>query len=327
MFRQLITCFICITMVASNVMPHPVYAADFSSSVALTEAELLEKYPDAKVIHVTAEEYLLLEKKLQEQGYQQSDVVPLQIAQNNFDNNNADDVEWKQQGSNPSDDCVHRNDESAGEESLRIMVDITDDMMRTSNGSSGDTAVVLFIVVGTVVVIVWALYVFKYLYDVSIGNAPCGHWRELAVVSRNASVGENQHARFNGLRYSTGFQEGSLDVGISLELGKADILLSEVDLLELEGKYWLLGPILRWRFSQQRNPSYFQMNFVAGSTAHDEVSLLAKASLGLLFGIGDSLQLGFNWGAMNIELNDNQGIISQRDQYHYFYGINMGFSF
>lgn len=196
-----------------------------------------------------------------------------------------------------------------------------------SSGSSSDDAAVLFVVVGTVVVIVWALYVFKYLYDISLGNTPCGRWSELAVVSSNASAGVAQHARFDGLRYSTGFREGSLDVGLGFELGQTDILLSEVGVLELEGRYWLLGPILRWRLSRGKNPSYFQMNFVAGSTEHDEVGLLAKASLGLLFGIGDSLQLGVNWGAMNINLNDNQGIISERSQYHYLYGINMGFRF
>ena len=105
------------------------------------------------------------------------------------------------------------------------------------------------------------------------------------------------------------------------------ILLVEVGTLELKGRYWLLGPILRWRFSDDINPNYFQMNFIAGTTEHDEVGMLAKASLGFLFGVGDSMQLGFNWGAMNIDLNENQGIITERDQYHYFYGINVGFKF
>ncbi len=325
MFRQLTAYLICITMIGSSVIPHPVYAAGLSSSDVFNEAELLEKYPDAKVIRVSPEEYLALEKKLQQSGYRQSEVVPLQLAQNNVEQD-AGVVEPVHVDTVSSDDCTENGDESTGEDSFRVMLDITDDMMHSS-GSSGDGAAVLFVIVGTVVVIVWSLYVFKYLYDVSLGNAPCGRWNEVAVVSSSASTGEAQHARFNGLRYSTGVRDGSMDVGISLELGETDILLSEVGVLELKGRYWLLGPVLRWRLSQGINPSYFQTNFVAGSTEHDEVGLLAKASLGFLFGLGDSLQLGLNWGAMNIDLNENEGVITQRDQYHYFYGINMGFRF
>lgn len=322
MLHKLITYFICLTMTGMTVLPGPVYAGELPLSDTFNETELLEKYPDAKVIHVSPEEYQMLEKELQQQGYQQSEVVSLQLAQNNTNR-----VETKQNNLKLKDDCSNRGDESAGEESFRVMVDFTDDMMRSGNGSSGDAAAVLFVVVGTVVVIVWALYVFKYLYDISLGNTPCGLWNELTVVSSAASTSIAQHARFNGLRYSTGFRDGSLDVGLGFELGQADILLSEIGILELKGKYWLLGPILRWRLSQGINPSYFQMNFTAGTTEHDEVGLLAKASLGLLFGLGDSMQLGLNWGAMNINLNDNQGIVSERSQYRYLYGVNMGFRF
>ena len=45
------------------------------------------------------------------------------------------------------------------------------------------------------------------------------------------------------------------------------------------------------------------------------------------FGLGDHLHLGLSWGAMNVELNNDQGIISDRDQYHYLYGVSAGFRF
>ena len=326
MIHRLTTYLVCFVMMGMNVMPHPVYAAEPSSTAGFYEAELLQQYPGAKVIRVSPEEYLTLEKKLQQRGYRQSELRPLQLTKNNIENND-DLVKAGQDDLILADDCADKDNESAGEESFRVMLDITDDMVNSGNGTSGDDAAVLFVIVGTVVVVVWALYVFKYLYDISLGNAPCGRWSELTVVTSSASTAESQHARFDGLRYSTGFREDSLDVGIGFELGQTDILLSEVSVLELKGRYWLLGPILRWRLSQGINPSYFQMNFAAGTTEHDEVGLLAKASLGLLFGIGDSLQMGLNWGSMHINLNENQGIISERSQYHYFYGVNMGFRF
>jgi len=322
MLHRFIAYLICFFMVSMNVIPRPVYAGQIFHSGDSSEKELFEKYPNAKVIRVTAEEYQSLEKKLQQQGYRQSEIISLELAKND-----ADASGNQQTKEVLSDDCADKGDESAGEESFRVMVDLTEDMMRTGNGSSSDEAAVLFVIVGTVVVIFWALYVFKYLYDISVGSAPCGHWNELTAVSSRASTSEAQHARFAGLRYATGFREGILDVGISFELGKTDILLSEIGVLALEGRYWLLGPVLRWRLSSGGNPSYFQMNFVGGTTEHEEVGLLAKASMGLLFGIGDSMQLGLNWGALNINLNGNQGIITERSQYHYLYGVTMGFKF
>ena len=333
MFHRLTTYLVCIALVVMNTMPHPAYAEEVLSQPNLTEVELLEKYPDAKIIRVSPEQYQRLENKLQQQGYQQSEVIPLQLTQNEIEYEHGFEPEVvnssvveSQDDENLSGDCVEKRGEKAGEDSLRIMLDITDDAMRTG-GSSGDDAAVLFVIVGTVVVFIWTLYVFKYFYDVALGVAPCGRWNELAVVSSSVSTGEGQHAFFNGLRYSTGFRDGTLDVGIGFELGQTDILLSEVGTLELQGRYWLVGPVLRWRLSPVKNPSYFQMSFVGGSTEHDEVGLLAKASLGLLFGLGDSLQLGVNWGAMNIDLDEDQGMITERSQYHYLYGINVGFKF
>ena len=333
MLHRITTYLLCCAMISMNIMPRSVYAVEHPVPISLSEAELFEKYPGAKVVQVTPKQYLKLENELQQQGYQQSEVIPLQLTQNEIEYEpgfepesvNSNVVE-SQDESELSDDCVEKRNEKADEDSLRIMLDITDDAMN-SGGSSGDDAAVLFVIVGTVVVFIWTLYVFKYFYDVSMGVAPCGRWNELAVVTSSVSTVEGQHAFFEGLRYSTGFRDGTLDVGIGFELGQTDILLSDVGTLELQGRYWLVGPVLRWRLSSVRNPSYFQMSFVGGSTEHDEVGVLAKASLGLLFGLGDSLQLGVNWGAMNINLNEDQGIITERSQYHYLYGLNVGFKF
>lgn len=323
MFQRITTYFLCLSMIGMNIMPCSVYATEHPASAAFNEAEILEKYPNARVIHVTKEEYRALEKELQQRGYLQSQAI--QLAQNDSEAEVL--FESEQDRSTDADDCAGSSGKSSGNDSFQVVLDITDDVLNSGGSSSGDESAVVFVIIGTVVVLVWTLYVFKYLYDISLGHAPCGRWHEVTVVRSSASTGEGQHARFDGLRYSTGFRDGTLDVGIGFELGQADILLSEVGTLELQGRYWMLGPILRWRITEDINPSYFQMNFIAGSTEHDEVGLLAKASLGLLFGIGDAMQLGFNWGAMNIDLNENQGIITERDQYHYFYGLNVGFKF
>jgi hypothetical protein len=326
MFYRFMTCLVCLSLIGMCVVPDTAYAMQASSMAGLSEAELVEKYPDAKIIHVTTEEYPALVRKLRFKGYMQSEDGPLQLARRGVIVN-TQGKQTKLNRSSRQGDCADKGDESAGEESFRVMVDFTEDMMESGNKSSSDEAAVLFIIVGTVVLVVWSLYIFKYIYDVSVGIKPCGRWNELKIVRNTTSTGDDQHARFEGVRISTGFRTGSTDVGISFELGQADILLREVGVLELQGRYWLLGPTLRWRLSQAKNPSFFRMSFTAGTTEHDEVGLLAKASLGLLVGVGDSMQLGFNWGAVNINLDGNQGIITERKQYRYLYGMDVGFRF
>lgn len=328
MLHRLTVYFICTAMFGLSVLPQPVYAAQHFSTTGPDQAQLLERYPDAHIVHVSPEQYRALEKELQQRGYRPSAVLAL--AQNTGANERlrqVRNIEPVLAEASSSGDCVTQGDSTAGEDSVRLMVDFTDDLMNSSNGSSGDGAAVVFVIVGTVVVVVWALYVFKYLYDVSVGATPCGGWNELTALTAASSSAAAQHLRFEGLRYATGFRADTLDVGLSFELGQADILLKEVGTLELQGRYWLLGPMLRWRLSQDANPSYFQMDFVAGSTEHDAVGLLAKASMGLLFGIGDALQFGLNWGVVKINLDENQGIISDRNQYHYVYSASFGFKF
>lgn len=332
MLHRLTVYFLCAAMLGMSVLPQPVYTAQRFSAVGPDQAQLLEKYPNARIVRVSPDQYLALEKELHQRGYRPSAVLTL--AQNTDANEQRQQrqdtmsIEPLSGEATLSGDCVAQGDSPAGEDSVRLMVDFTDDLMNSSsNGSSGDGAAVVFVIVGTVVVVVWALYVFKYLYDVSVGATPCGGWNELTALTAVSSSATAQHLRFEGLRYATGFRADALDVGLSFELGQADILLKEAGTLDLQGRYWLLGPMLRWRLSQDANPSYFQMDFVAGSTEHDAVGLLAKASMGLLFGIGDALQFGLNWGVVKINLDENQGIISDRNQYHYVYSASFGFKF
>ena len=228
-----------------------------------------------------------------------------------------------------SDDCNSRSGgvSTPGDDSLRVMVDFSSDMMKSSGSGNGDGAVIVFVIVGTVLIVVWALYVFKYLYDVATGFSPCGKWSDLVFTSSSISGYGNQRANFNGIRYMTGFRDGATEFGIAAELGYSDILLNEITTPEMKGLYWFIGPILRWRLSASKNPHYFQMNFLAGSTEHDEMGVIAQATLGLQFGIGDAMRLGLSWGAMNINLKNDQGIISDDEQYYYLYGLNVGYRF
>ena len=342
MLKKLLSHLLCLIFLCTS---SPVISADGSAPLQMTEQELRLHYPHARIIHVEKSDYPRLAERLARQGYALTAAADLEAVENG-NNEAAPDkagqheagrykvspYKVSQENKASNDDCAgSQGDESqpsASDESFRVLVDITDDILHSGNNSSGgEGAAVVFVIVGAVVILVWALYVFKYIYDLAAGFRPCGRWSELGFVSSSISSTGIQHIAFDGVRYMTGFRDGNTDVGIAVELGHSDILLTEVTALQLQGRYWFLGPVLRWRLSRSNNPHYFQMNFMGGSTEHDEIGVIAKASLGLRFGLGDHLHLGLSWGAMNVELNNDQGIISDRDQYHYLYGVSAGFRF
>lgn len=329
MRKRIISHLLCFVMAWTTVIP--AYAGNSNSVNDLDEASIRAKYPDAKIIHVSEEEYPALAESLQKQGYQTSNsgsVKHLAAREKHQQPSQpAETINHNRMRSSNRDDCGnghYRQKEPASDASFQVMVDFSSDMMH-SNGDD-KSAAVLFVFIGAVLLVVWTFYVFKYLYDVSLGYHPC-RWSELSVASSSISSNVDQHAYFHGLNYKTGIRNGITEFGISAEIGHSDILLVESGTLRLEGLYWLIGPLLRWRLSSGRNPHYFQMDFLAGSTEHSEVGVIARANLGVRFGISDRVHMSFNWGAMNINLKENQGIIDDRDQFHYLYGINVGYRF
>lgn len=291
-----------------------------NNMASLDEQALISQYPNAKILHVSAEQYPQLAQQLRSRGYNQAS---MQLASND---SYPTDTQEDYVESEKSNDCGGRSS-SAGEESFEFMLDVSSDVLQKGSGGNDEGAVIVFVIVGTVLVVVWALYVFKYLYDVSTGFEPCGYWYEFTMASSSISGSSDEYADFNGIKYMTGFRDGATDVGIIVELGQADILLPQLLNQRLKGRYWFLGPVLRWRLSASENPHIFSMNFQAGTTEHDEMGVIAQASLGLQFGLGDSMHLGFSWGAMNIDVKESQGIIIDRDEYYYLYGVNFGFKF
>lgn len=284
------------------------------------EQAIIEKYPDAKIIQVSSEQYPQLAEQLRAQGYSQA-ITKLALNEDSSQN-----VVENQTSTTSSNDCG-QSTISAGEESIDFMLDVSADVLQGASGGNDEGAVIVFVIVGTVLVVFWALYVFKYLYDISTGFKPCGYWSEFTLTSSSISSSSDEFADFDGIKYMTGFRDGATDVGISVEIGQADILLPQLINQRLEGLYWFLGPVLRWRLSASKNPHYFNMNFQAGSTEHDEMGVIAQANLGVQFGLGESMHLGFSWGAINIDVKENQGILHDDDEYYYLYGMNFGFKF
>ncbi len=318
--KRLIVYGICFLLVWTSSAPS--YAANVERVTALEgNGNGLYAPPQAQIIHVTPENYPKLNEWLYAKGYRQSD-EPMRLAARYGDD--AASHAQVLSGDYEDRECGDDRRPSADDSPVSVSVNIISDL--TPEGDGVEAAVV-FVVIGTVVVAVWTLYAVKFLYDVTVGTAPCGRWSELNFATSMISDEEDQHATFNGVHFMTGYRDGYTDIGLGAEVGQSDILLTETGSLELEGLYWMVGPILRWRLDDYANPSYYEMEFAAGTTEHEEVGLLAKAELGFSFGIGEAVRWGVNLGVLNINLNDNQGIITDRQRYYYLLGLEMGFHF
>lgn len=332
MLKRSIARLSCLLLAWSTVFP--AYAAvPQTSDVPVNGPATTAQASHARVIRVSPEDYPALRDKLLREGYRPSGLRPVsdyRLAQTEYDASIVTEPPppAKETSTPPpqEDDCLGRQHKQGGDDSFRAAVDMSQDMMPDGNNDS-QSAAVLFIIVGTVVLVIWTLYVVRYLVRASMGLNDCGRWSSLTATSSYISAGKNQHARFNGMRYMFGFNDEGTDVGISAELGDADILLTEIDSLRLKGLYWLIGPMLRWNINPSGVPSYFQMEFVAGSTVHPQMGILAVAKMGLNFGSSEHFHWGINLGAMNINLHSNQGIITDLSQYYMLYGLEFGYRF
>ncbi|HEY0720662.1 MAG TPA: hypothetical protein VGE50_05360 [Gammaproteobacteria bacterium] len=318
---RIITYLICFFVFWTSTVPS--YATESAGEDQYTANNQYNALPTARVIRISPEEYPLLESQLIAKGYRQSNEKVLLAAR--YEARAAVETQIYNTEHDAVNDCADRERGRRTDDSpVNVSINVVHDMAPDGDGVE---AAVVFVVIGTVVVIVWTLYAFKFLYDVTVGTPPCGRWSELNFTASMISSDADQHADFSGVHFMTGYRDGYTDIGISAEAGQSNILLTETGTLSLEGIYWMVGPTLRWRVNNNRNPSFYEMEFVAGTTEHEEVGLLAKAKAGFSFGIGDALRWGVNLGVLNINLNDNQGIITDRHRYYYLFGVEMGYRF
>jgi len=321
MLRKIIIYIVCYTMAWTTVLP--AYAQSVQQPTTVNESTLRTLYPDAKIIHVSEQDYPALQAQLRAKGYQ--------LAQAGTPPVDDSDAYVNPPSSLEETDCGNRKykGNEPGEEALRFSIDFTKEMMDSGgHGKSDDRgAAIVFVVVGTIILFVWTLYVFQYLYDISTGNYQC-KWNEFSYTSTSIYSTATQYAFFQGVQYQTGAQYGNSDFGLSFELGYSDIKLTDIGTLRLTGLYWFVGPMLRWRMTKEKkNPDYLQMSFRAGSTEHAEMGLIAQVKVGYRIGLSENAYMSVSWGAMNLKLKETQGLISDTNQFYYIYGVNVGYQF
>lgn len=211
---------------------------------------------------------------------------------------------------------------------------------RISGGNGKDTAAVMLIVIGIVVVAALFIYAGKWLIDQFQNDDDYyAYWWDIGWQIVNLDTGANQHGNFSGIKFSGGFVPNMhTNFGLTAEVGRMDLDLlynrnSTPTRVNIEGTYWLLGPIVRWLIGSRDTDenfvhnSYVYLELLGGNTDQDGVDLIGVGRIGFNTGIGKQLRLGLHYGAFYLGLDEDQGIANDGDNYWNMYGIEIGYQF
>lgn len=196
-------------------------------------------------------------------------------------------------------------------------------------GDTRELAVVVFVVVGVVVVAALVVYGGVYLVNMATGSGDYDYWYE--VQSRAGWLaGSGDSGGLYGARLAVGFEDGGVQVGLGAEVGHLNVkaeLESDAPPVELEGVYWLVGPVLRWPFGGGASTSDAFAELLGGSTEDDESRFLSVARAGVNLGLGERISLGVSIGSLYTDLKASEGPAREGDNFALLLGAGLGVGF
>lgn len=207
-------------------------------------------------------------------------------------------------------------------------------------GNKGDAAAVMLIVIGVVVIAALFIYAGKWLVDMINNDEDYyAYWWDIGGQFFNLDTGPGEHGNFNGIKFSGGFVPNmNTNFGLTAEIGRMDLDLlynrnSTPQRINIEGTYWLVGPIVRWliggRDSDENfaHNSYIYLELLGGNSDRDGIDMIGVGRIGINTGLGEHLRLGLHYGAFYLGLDEDQGFANDGDNYWNMYGLEIGYQF
>lgn len=316
-----------------------------------SEAEILKRYPHARVYRVTESEFqrirpLLAERVAHEtiilaQADVASDGV---LAESHTNRTDAVTTNTSSSVTNrvaaPVDDGFIAIPPSIeqGAGSPRHVDPLIDD--RTCTGAfdligdlgslDSDAAIVIFIIIGVCVVAAVILYSGALLYQAATGVGDCSYWWDTNVHTATLAGGGDSGG-IAALRIGSGVDLLEARLGLVLEGGyiDAEITLDEApDQLDVEGGFVMGGAGVRWPLgSSASNASFFGMELLAGKIWDVDVDLMSVARATLSLGLREHLRLGFSLGALYLGLDAEDALVEHIDNFTTLVGVEAGVRF
>lgn len=212
---------------------------------------------------------------------------------------------------------------------------------KISGGGNGkDAAAVMLIVIGVVVIAALFIYAGKWIADMLQNDEDYyAYWWDIGGQFINLDTDPGEHGNFTGIKFSGGFVPNMhTNFGLTAEIGRMDLDLlynrnSTPQRVNIEGTYWLLGPIVRWLFGNRDSDenfahnSYVYLELLGGNSDRDGIDMIGVGRIGINTGLGEHMRLGFHYGAFYLGLDEDQGFANDGDNYWNMYGLEIGYQF
>ena len=313
------------------------------SAGGMTLQELKEKYPRARFVQVSLQEFeqiysnypgrnIVLVESTNNAGFQEVDVRDMESAKTNGAPASILLIEPEQtQPDEPKPPVPGRHASSRPYDPYAphdtcVGFDIFGDI----DVGSDEVAIVIFVLVGVVVVAASVLYVGYYAYDVLANGEDYEYWGDSGLRAGFLTGGDRSGGLY-GLRVAGGFWGGgAMDVGLAGEVGYMDVRVAIEDQpmdVRLSGLYGLAGPCLRWVLDGSDNPVCLVLDVLAGTADDSHVGLMSKASANLSWGIGPHARLGLQIGSLYMKLNEDEGPLNTDSDFNLMLGVDVGWRF
>ena len=202
--------------------------------------------------------------------------------------------------------------------------------------SSSNDAVVVFAVIGLVIIVAWLPYALAYLYDPARGESNYCPWYRLSlrykdITSSSSKVDAKRSANYTGINLGiASLGEEYSFLGLSMELGShkiTDTIGTNEE--NFDGTYFMIGPSIA--LGKPHN-TVVTLNLLGGTSFHEDISLMGEASIDFIFNLNDSATkmaptFNINFGANYLDINEQEGIIKNINQYSLFFGVGAGVNF
>lgn len=298
--------------------------------------EIKEKYPDAKLIVMSLEEYGTM-KAIYDEADTPYPVVEVPPEQDNNvtvsqdgNNSTAGEIASLQESEEENLSLPNREDEKKPAVEKRVAVSGQVDMkLPNVRGGNGDGAKIILVVIGVVIVAVLVVYAGKFLYDIVTEERNYDYWIDTTLSSIFFSTkGSENYGGMNGVKLAAGFKENAVRIGVAAEVGTFDfqMLAREGDSrTEYDGSYMMAGPHIRLNV-EGKKPFFVYLELLGGSGSHKSVDTLAlgRAGFNMVFG---QVSLGLSTGAIYVGLKETEGIVQNVDNYETISGFEIGYSF
>ncbi|MBL7076763.1 MAG: hypothetical protein ISS31_04765 [Kiritimatiellae bacterium] len=323
--------FLVVVFTGTILLPYAL--AGQPESEYLTLDELKEQYPDARFVQVTPE--MLQVVMDQTSGYvivSHTNGVPLlQPVATNVTSNAAANVlsNAVKQAAPPQSaqpgvyyerpQRTHHHTDVHGS----LFFDLTH-----ADWGGGDADIVLYVLIGVVVVAAFVVYTADYIYHLIAHPGEQEYWWNLGLHTSWVTGGD-ENGFLVGAKLSTGFEARDAHAGLTIEAGYADIDIEFDDMtpaVRADGGYVMGGPHIHWQWdTADANPSHFALELLVGGTSSDYVDLVSVARMEIGVGLGEYGRLGFMLGSIYMDVDFDESIATDPDEFSLIVGGQIGF--